>query len=66
MSQHIIKWEQMRDMILIRLTLNSDGQQIYQYQQNNKLLLNSDGQQIYQYQQNKQLPLNSDGQQIYQ
>jgi hypothetical protein len=31
-------------------SLNSDGQQFYQYQQN-KESLNSDGQQFYQYQQ---------------
>ena len=33
-------------------SLNSDGQQFYQYQQN-KDSLNSDGQQFYQCQQNK-------------
>ena len=33
-------------------SLNSDGQQFYQYQQN-KESLNSDGQQFYQYKQNK-------------
>ena len=33
-------------------SLNSDGQQFYQYQQN-KESLNSDDQQFYQYQQNK-------------
>ena len=33
-------------------SLNSDGQQFYQYQQN-KRRLNSDGQQFYQYQQKK-------------
>ena len=33
-------------------SLNSDGQQFYQYQQN-KRNLNSGGQQFYQYQQNK-------------
>jgi hypothetical protein len=46
--------------------LNSDGQQVHQYQQN-KLQppLNSDGQQFHQYQQNElQPPLNSDGQQL--
>jgi hypothetical protein len=32
-------------------SLNSDGQQFHQYQQN-KRSLNSDGQQFYQYQQN--------------
>ena len=45
-------------------SLNSDGQQFYQYQQN-KESLNSDGQQFHQYQQNKE-SLNSDGQQFYQ
>ena len=40
-------------------SLNSDGQQFHQYQQNNnnrspKEILNSDGQQFHQYQQNKQ------------
>ena len=34
-------------------SLNSDGQQFHQYQQN-KESLNSDGQQFHQYQQNKQ------------
>jgi hypothetical protein len=41
-------------------SLNSDGQQFYQYQQNQqspKESLNSDGQQFYQYQQNQQPPL---------
>ena len=42
-------------------SLNSDGQQFYQYQQNQqsppKESLNSDGQQFYQYQQNQQSPL---------
>ena len=43
-------------------SLNSDGQQFYQYQQTNNHLspkesLNSDGQQFYQYQQNQQPPL---------
>ena len=33
-------------------SLNSDGQQFHQYQQN-KESLNSDGQQFHQYQQNK-------------
>ena len=33
-------------------SLNSDGQQFHQYQQN-KRKFNSDGQQFYQYQQNK-------------
>ena len=33
-------------------SLNCDGQQFHQYQQN-KESLNSDGQQFYQYQQNK-------------
>ena len=35
-----------------QLPLNSDGQQLYQYHQNEQLPLNSDGQQLYQYQQN--------------
>ena len=42
-------------------SINSDGQQFYQYQQNKtnnnlspKESLNSDGQQFYQHQQNKQ------------
>ena len=40
-------------------SLNSDGQQFYQYQQNKQSLspkesINSDGQLFYQYQQNKQ------------
>ena len=35
-------------------SLNSDGQQFHQYQQNKRnSSLNSDGQQFYQYQQNK-------------
>ena len=34
-------------------SLNSDGHQFYQYQQN-KESLNSDGHQFYQYQQNKE------------
>ena len=50
-------------------SLNSDGQQFHQYQQNkqsplakeslnsDKESLNSDGQQFHQYQQNKQSPL---------
>ena len=45
-------------------SLNSDGQQCHQYQQNNKTnnylspsSLNSDGQQLHQHQQNKQLSL---------
>ena len=42
-------------------SLNSDGQQFYQYQQNNHLSpkesLNRDGQQFYQYQQNETSPL---------
>ena len=33
-------------------SLNSDGQQLHEYQQN-KRSLNSDGQQLHQYQQNK-------------
>ena len=33
-------------------SLNSDGQQLHQYQQN-KESVNSDGQQLHQYQQNK-------------
>ena len=42
-----------------KVSLNSDGQQFHQYQQNNNNLspkesLNSDGQQFHQYQQNKQ------------
>jgi hypothetical protein len=37
-------------------SLNSDGQQFHQYQQN-KESLNSDGQQFYQYQQNELSPL---------
>ena len=37
-------------------SLNSDGQQFHQYQQN-KESLNSNGQQFHQYQQNEQLPL---------
>ena len=41
--------------ININKSLNSDGQQFYQYQQN----LNSDGQQFYQYQQKEQLSLTS-------
>ena len=45
-------------------SLNSDGQQFHQYQQN-KESLNSDGQQFHQYQQNKE-SLNSDGQQFHQ
>jgi hypothetical protein len=36
-------------------SLNSDGQQFHQYQQNKKSL-NSDGQQFHQYQQNEQSP----------
>jgi hypothetical protein len=43
-------------------SLNSDGQQFYQYQQTNNHLspkesVNSDGQQFHQYQQNVQPPL---------
>ena len=34
-------------------SLNSDGQQFYQYINKTKQSLNSDGQQFYQYQQNK-------------
>jgi hypothetical protein len=37
-------------------SLNSDGQQFHQYQQN-KESLNSDGQQFYQYQQKELSPL---------
>jgi hypothetical protein len=47
-------------------SLNSDGQQLHQYQQNKQPPLNSDGQQFHQYLQNKQPPLNSDGQQFHQ
>jgi hypothetical protein len=42
-------------------SVNIDGQQCYQYQQNEQRL-NSEGQQCYQYQQNEQR-FNSDGQQ---
>ena len=44
-------------------SLNSDGQQFYQYQQNKqspltyRKFINCDGQLFYQYQQNKQSPL---------
>ena len=34
-------------------SLNSDGQQFYQYKQNKKSLNSDDHQQFYQYQQNK-------------
>jgi hypothetical protein len=34
-------------------SLNSDGQQFHQYQQNKKKSKNRDGQQLHQYQQNK-------------
>jgi hypothetical protein len=40
-------------------SVNSDGQQFRQYQQNELIVLNSSGQQFHQYQQNKQLPLTS-------
>ena len=45
-------------------SLNSDGQQYHQYQQN-KRNLNSDGQQFLQYQLNKE-SLNNDSQQFLQ
>ena len=38
-------------------SLNSDGQQFHQYQENKQSPLNSDGQQFHQYQENKQSPL---------
>jgi hypothetical protein len=70
---HVIWMEQIRvklKMYAYRLhielwkdSLNSDGQQFHQYQQN-KESLNSDGQQFHQYQQNKE-SLNSDGQQFH-
>ena len=45
-------------------SLNSNGQQFHQYQQN-KESLNSDSHQFHQYQQNKE-SLNSNGQQFQQ
>jgi hypothetical protein len=54
------------DVIVDNQPLNSDGQQLHQYQQNVVLPLNSDGQQFYQDQQNVILPLNSDCQQLHQ
>ena len=38
-------------------SLNRDGQQFHQYQQNEQSPLNSEGQQFHQYQQNEQSPL---------
>ena len=54
----------MKKKILWKESLNSEGHQVHQYQQN-KESLNSDGQQVRQYQQNKE-SLNSDGQQVCQ
>ena len=38
-------------------SLNSDGHQFHQYQENEQSPLNSDGHQFHQYQQNDQSPL---------
>jgi hypothetical protein len=43
-----------QDRPLWKESLNSDGQQLHQYQQDEQSPLNSDGQQFHQYQQNKQ------------
>ena len=55
-----------RKLELWKESLNSNGQQFHQYQQDEQSPLNSDGQQFHQYQQNEQSPLNSDGQQFHQ
>ena len=47
----------MVNKVLWKESLNSDGHQFHQYQQNEQSPLNSDGHQFHQYQQNEQSPL---------